>query len=145
MASAKELEQAAESQQASVGSLGGSLLAAAGGAVAGAAMTGGSGESPVDDDPFRLEPDQVKKMLLKLKTERKKRLKTKEHFLQVDAKRREVAQTLKKVTGELDSLKLEFEKVSKASADGVSKESFKGLMEKLNSAEDALKKNKQPK
>ena len=145
MASAKELEQAAESQQASVGSLGGSLLAAAGGAVAGAAMTGGSDESPVDDDPFRLEPDQVKKMLLKLKTERKKRLKTKEHFLQVDAKRREVAQTLKKVTGELDSLKLEFEKVSKASADGVSKESFKGLMEKLNSAEDALKKNKQPK
>ena len=145
MASAKELEQAAESQQASVGSLGGSLLAAAGGAVAGAAMTGGSGESPVDDDPFRLEPDQVKKMLLKLKTERKKRLKTKEYLLQVDAKRREVAQTLKKVTGELDSLKLEFEKVSKASADGVSKESFKGLMEKLNSAEDALKKNKQPK
>ena len=145
MASAKELEQAAESQQASVGSLGGSLLAAAGGAVAGAAMTGGSGESPVDDDPFRLEPDQVKKMLLKLKTERKKRLKTKEYFLQVDAKRREVAQTLKKVTGELDSLKLEFEKVSKASADGVSKESFKGLMEKLNSAEDALKKNKRPK
>ena len=145
MASAKELEQAAESQQASVGSLGGSLLAAAGGAVAGAAMTGGSDESPVDDDPFRLEPDQVKKMLLKLKTERKKRLKTKEYFLQVDAKRREVAQTLKKVTGELDSLKLEFEKVSKASADGVSKESFKGLMEKLNSAEDALKKNKQPK
>ena len=145
MASAKELEQAAESQQASVGSLGGSLLAAAGGAVAGAAMTGGSDESPVDDDPFRLEPDQVKKMLLRLKTERKKRLKTKEYFLQVDAKRREVAQTLKKVTGELDSLKLEFEKVSKASADGVSKESFKGLMEKLNSAEDALKKNKQPK
>ena len=145
MASAKELEQAAESQQASVGSLGGSLLAAAGGAVAGAAMTGGSDESPVDDDPFRLEPDQVKKMLLKLKTERKKRLKTKEYLLQVDAKRREVAQTLKKVTGELDSLKLEFEKVSKASADGVSKESFKGLMEKLNSAEDALKKNKQPK
>ena len=145
MASAKELEQAAESQQASVGSLGGSLLAAAGGAVAGAAMTGGSDESPADDDPFRLEPDQVKKMLLKLKTERKKRLKTKEYFLQVDAKRREVAQTLKKVTGELDSLKLEFEKVSKASADGVSKESFKGLMEKLNSAEDALKKNKRPK
>ena len=137
----KELEQAAETQHTS-GSFGGSLLAAAGGAVAGAAMAGSSDETPVDDDPFRLEPDQVKKMLLKLKTERKKRLKTKEHFLQVDAKRREVAQTLKKVTGELDSLKQEFEKVSTTSTDSVSKKSFEGLMEKLNSAEDALKKNK---
>ncbi len=144
MASVRELEQAVESQNASAGSLGGSLLAAAGGAVAGATVAGGS-EQPADsDDPFRLDPEQVKKMLMKLKVERKKRLKTKEHFLQVDAKRREVAQTLLKVSGELDNLKLEFEKVATASSESVSKETVNELMAKLNSAEDALKKNKRP-
>ena len=145
LASVRELEQAVESKNASTGSLGGSLLAAAGGAVAGAAIAGGSEEPSIvsdDDDPFRLEPEQVKKMLMKLKIERKKRLKTKEHFLQVDAKRREVAQTLEKVTGELDSLKLEFEKISSSSSESVSKETVNELMSKLNSAEDALKKNK---
>ena len=143
LATVRELEQAAESQNASTGSLGGSLLAAAGGAVAGAAIAGGSDESASvsqEDDPFRLEPEQVKKMLMKLKVERKKRLKTKQHFLEVDAKRREVTETLQKVTGELDNLKLEFEKVSNDSSENVSKEDMEKLVSKLNSAEQALKK-----
>jgi len=141
LASVRELEAAAETQSSSAGMLGGSLLAAAGGAVAGASMAGDSGESATADDPFRLEPDQVKVMLKKLKDERQKRRKTKEYFLQVDAQRREVTKTLKEVTGELDHLKLEFQKATETSTDSVSKDTVKELMAKLSAAEDALKKN----
>ena len=142
VAAMEEAEQSAQSQDSSsAGMLGGSLLAAAGGAVAGAAMTGESGESQSEDDPFRLEPEQVKVMLKKLKNERKKRLKTKEYFLAADAKRREVASTLQQVSGELENLKLEFQKVSDASNDNASDQSVQALKDKLDAAEDALKKN----
>ena len=135
----------AEQTPVDAGVPGGSLLAAAGGAVAGAAMAGGATESDRSDDPFRLEPDQVKIMLKKLKSERKKRLQTRDYFLKADSKRREVAKTLKQVSGELENLKLEFEKVTDSSSESVPKQFVAELKEKLDAAEEALKKNRSSK
>lgn len=139
---AKATADKTAAEKSSAGMSTGSLLAAAGGVVAGAAVADGSSESVSSDDPFRLAPDQVKVMLKKLKTERKKRLKTKEYFLEADAKRREVANTLQQVSGELENLKLEFQKVTDASTDNVPREAVAELKEKLDAAEDALKKNR---
>ncbi len=134
-----ELAAKAESETDS-----GSLMGAAGGGLAAMAVASAdeqpSNNAAADDDPFNLPPEKVKVMLKKLKTERKKRLKTKEHLQAAKAKHQEVTATLAKVNQELESLK---QRVSGAelSSDELSladSGEFPSLQSKLDSAEDEL-------